>query len=285
RGGDRELGRVVAEGGAGPLQASATGGDIGRAGASAAAALLSDQVDDAARTLRVERRRGVGDHLDPLDLIGGQLLQGVGAALALELRRGLAVHQDGDVAVAAEREVALQVDVHRRQVAQRVGDRAGRGLQVLAQRVALAVDRGLDVRAPAGDGQALDGLGARLGRLGGGLGGRRLWRIGLGHRRCGGGGAERQGGQPQSRTPHRRPLPHAPSRYSPGVQIKARPWLYYDCNLKYRSSCQGVRPEGATSGRCLGQRYVYRCALGLRPPLGGDHANGQQNRVQRGRQG
>jgi hypothetical protein len=192
----RQLVLVVGPGDAGVV--AAAGADVGPHGAelAGAAVLLGDQVDDPARAVGPEGGRRVGHHLDALDLVGRHLLQHVGAAFAAEHPRRLAVDHDGDVGVAAQADVALHVDLHRRHVAQRVGDRAGGRLQVAGDAVAASVDRAAEIGARALHRHPLDGV---AGGGGSGLGLARRPRLGrrrLGQRRAGEGGEGGGGEQP-----------------------------------------------------------------------------------------
>ena len=261
RTGHRELGRVVAEVRARPLQPGAGGRGVDRAGDAAPSALFGDQVDHPAGALRIERRGRVGDHLHPLDLVGGQLLQGVGAAGAFEHRRGLAVHQDGDVGIAPQRQRPLGVHLDGRQVAQRVADRAGGGRQVLAERVALAVDRVLHLRRGAGHRDRFDrpvgrlGLGSlgRLGRRRSRLGVSRLRRVRRGRGLRLGLGLRDQGRthdgqtcQPTQRPRHSTPLPDA-------AMLSGRAWpnegrcrlrMYFPMTGSVNRTCAGRHQPG-----------------------------------------
>jgi hypothetical protein len=132
-----------------------------------ATVLLHHQVDDPGGALRRELRRGIGDHLHPLHRIRRQGLQRLGGALAAEQGAGLAVHEDGDVGVAAQGDIALHVHLDRRDVLQGVADRSGGGLQVLGDTVAAPVDGGAEsLLRGAGDGDPIDGLGPWRGLLG-----------------------------------------------------------------------------------------------------------------------
>ena len=197
----------------------------------ARAVRLGDQVDHAAAAVRAVGRRRVGHDLDPGVLVGRDLQDDLTAVLAGEQARGTAVDQDGDAGVTAQRDVAVRIDLDRGNVAQGVGQRAGRGLQVLGDAVADRVDRGADVVGARGDDHVADGgLLLRLGLLVGGrlVRGRRSrsgrlllgrgWarrgrRLGLGRRDA---GRQRQRDAGQQKKPE---FGHGPDPESSGIVI------------------------------------------------------------------
>ena len=134
--------------------------------------LAGDDVDHAGGPLGLVLRRRVAHHLDALDVLGGELPQ-VDAAGGRpgELGGGLAVDQHRDVGIAPKSDVAVGVDVHRRDLVQDAGGRAGGGLQVGADRIDPAVEQDLLLLRRGGDHYRLDGNGA------GGSRGRRRRRL------------------------------------------------------------------------------------------------------------
>ncbi len=177
--GRRQLGSVVAHAAAEAAPPGIADRQARRAGPPGALGLLGDQIDDPARAVGAKLGRRIGDDLHPVDAVGGHLLQRLTPALALEQARGLAVDQDRHRRIAAQADIALHVDLHRREIAQGVGDRARLGRQVARDAVAAPVDRGADLWRVGLD---LDRADAR-----GGLRGRLLGRGGLKGRGRGGG--------------------------------------------------------------------------------------------------
>src|SRR5690606_17189655 len=88
-------------------------------------AFLEDDVDDPAGPLGVEAGRGIGDHLDACDLVGGELLQERGQRLALHGGRA-AVDVDPGRA-AAQRDGTIEVDLDVRDAGEQLGRHAAVG--------------------------------------------------------------------------------------------------------------------------------------------------------------
>ena len=116
------------------------GGDGAGAGEPAAVLALQGNVDDAGGAVGFVLGRGVGDDLDLVDLVGRELLQNLRAAPAHQ-RRGAAVDEDEHVVRATQAHVAIDVDLHGRDVLQQIAGRAGGALDFPADVVDLAVDR------------------------------------------------------------------------------------------------------------------------------------------------
>ncbi len=171
---------------------------LGHAGETGLAALLGDDVDDPAGAAGLELRRGAGQHLDAVNVAGGELLQAEAGRGAGELRRGLAVHQDRDVAVPPEADGAVGVHRDGGDGVEHLGGGAGRGLQIAGYRIDLAVDQGLGQGPLSGHHQLLHAGGRRrrlARRRRGGLG------PGLGS------GRERQQGRRPNKEFHTLPRP------------------------------------------------------------------------------
>ena len=109
--------------------------------------LLEHDVDDPGHALRVVARRRSRHDLDPVDDVRRQLLE-VGAQLVAADGSGPPVDLDGDVLVAPQADLALGIDVHRRDRDQDLARRRCGRSHVLR---AVAVAVGLD-----GDGRPLD---------------------------------------------------------------------------------------------------------------------------------
>jgi len=170
--------RIVAEIDRGRRAVLRFGAQPRRAGPPRALRPLGDQVDDPARARGLELGRRVGHHLDAVDPVRRHGLQRLAQALAPELRRGPPIDEDGDAAFALQAGIAPRIDLDGRDVAQHVGDAAGRGARVVGDRIASAVDGGLHLGPRSLDHHPADG------RVAG-------WR----HRRRIGGGQRQSGPQ------------------------------------------------------------------------------------------
>ena len=166
--GEIEVAAVVIAAGAKERSLAVARARLRRAGKSGAARLAGDDVDDARGTVGLELGRRVRNHLDLLDVLRRDLQQVVGGGCAGQLRCRSAVDQDRDVAVAAQADVAVAVDLNRRDGAEHVGDSADRALQVRRDRVDLAVDQGFDGKPVGGDDYRRNRAAGRRGRRRGG---------------------------------------------------------------------------------------------------------------------
>ena len=102
---------------------------------------LGDQIDDPARALRAVGGGRIGHHLDTGVAIGRQLQDRIGAVRPRQYGRGAAVDQNGHIAIAAQGDVALRIDIDRGHIAQGLGQRPGRRLKIVGQAIADGVDR------------------------------------------------------------------------------------------------------------------------------------------------
>ena len=105
---------------------------------SGGAVFLQHYVYYAGAALGTVLGRGVVDHLYPVDALGGQLLQYLGAVVAGQ-SAGLAVYPHLDAGVAAQRYVAVGVDFHRRYVLEHVAGHSSGVAYVLGHVERLAV--------------------------------------------------------------------------------------------------------------------------------------------------
>ena len=100
---------------------------------------LHHNVDDAGRAFRREFRRRIVDDLDALDALGRQLLQNLGTVVSGQTAR-LAVDPNFDARIAAQRDVAVVIDLDRRDVFQRLRSRLTRIRDELRHVERLAID-------------------------------------------------------------------------------------------------------------------------------------------------
>uniref|UniRef100_A0A0N4ZDF5 HATPase_c domain-containing protein n=1 Tax=Parastrongyloides trichosuri TaxID=131310 RepID=A0A0N4ZDF5_PARTI len=120
---------------------------------------LGDQIDDPARALGAVGGRRIGHHLDAGVAIGRQLQHRIGAVRSRQEGRGAAVHQQGDIAIAAQGDVALRIDIDRGHIAQGLGQGAGRRLKIVGQAVTDGVDRSPHVIGAGADDDVTHGGG------------------------------------------------------------------------------------------------------------------------------
>src|SRR6516162_7384368 len=110
------------------------------------ASLARNDVDHSGGTFRLELRGRRREDLDALNIARGNRLQVVAGLRSLELSRRLAVDQNEDVGVAAQRHDAIGVDIDRWNHIQKIAQRTERRLRVLRHAIDLAVDLRLDVK-------------------------------------------------------------------------------------------------------------------------------------------
>ena len=133
---------VAAGVGAAPRAASG----LHRAVVARRAVLLQHDVNDAGAALGTELCRRVVDDLYPVNALGRQLLEYLGAVVAGQ-SAGLAVDPHLHAGVAAQRYVALRVDLDRRDVLEHVARRTAGVAYVLRHVERLAVNLELHARA------------------------------------------------------------------------------------------------------------------------------------------
>ena len=92
--------------------------------------LFQDDVDDSGCSLRAVLGRGVGDHLNPIDVLSRHLLKNLPLVVGGQAGR-LAVNPDCHVGVAAQRNAALVVNLHRRDGFKQFAGRTARLGQIL----------------------------------------------------------------------------------------------------------------------------------------------------------
>uniref|UniRef100_A0A0N4ZZD3 NDK domain-containing protein n=1 Tax=Parastrongyloides trichosuri TaxID=131310 RepID=A0A0N4ZZD3_PARTI len=103
---------------------------------------LGDQIDDPARAFWAVGGGRIGHHLDTGVAISRQLQHRIGAVRSRQYGRRAAIHQQRDIAVAAQGDVALRIDIDGGHIAQGLGQRPGRRLKIVGQTIADGVDRG-----------------------------------------------------------------------------------------------------------------------------------------------
>ena len=105
--------------------------------------LLEDDVEDAGDSFRIVLGGGRGDDFDAVDAAGGNLLkQALGGGT--DQAAGTPVDEDGDVAGSTEAQVAVDVDVHARDVAKQLGRVGSGAVEVIAHAEHFAVDHHLE---------------------------------------------------------------------------------------------------------------------------------------------